>query len=125
MITEMISQDCVKQSKYGFYKFPKSLIADQRFSSCISNDAKILYMLFIDRLSLSKINGWIDKCGEVYIYYSVKNICKDLHCHSQKVSKLLNELEFDAEIICRKQQGQGKPNRIYPKVLEEIYPQVM
>ena len=79
MITEMISQDFLKQSKYGFYKFPKSLITDQRISG-ISNDAKILYMLFIDRLTLSKINGWIDKYGEVYIYYSVKNICKDLHC---------------------------------------------
>lgn len=27
MTTEMISQDCLKQSKYGFYKFPKRLIA--------------------------------------------------------------------------------------------------
>lgn len=124
MLTEIEKRNYGMQSRYGFYKFPKCLIADQRINS-ITNDAKILYMLFVDRLSLSQANGWIDRNGDVYIYYSVKNMCRDLHCHTQKVSKLLDELEFEAKLICRKQQGQGRPNRIYPKLLETTYPQVM
>ncbi len=128
MAEEFISRDPVgwamKRMRTGgiFYKFPKSLIEDERVNK-ISNDAKILYMLFIHRLALSQMNGWVDQEGEVYIYYSVKNMCEDLHCHTQKVAKLLDELEFDAGLIRRKHQGQGRPNRIYPKLLEAAYPQ--
>ncbi len=118
MTEEFISRDPVgwatDRIRIGesFYKFPKSLIEDERINT-ISNDAKMLYMLFLDRLSLSHKNGWVDQQGEVYIYYSVKNMCKALNCHTQKTAKLLDELEFDAGLIRRKHQGQGRPNRIY------------
>ena len=65
MTEEFISRDPVgwatDRIRTGevFYKFPKSLIEDERINK-MSNDAKMLYMFFLDRLSLSQINGWVD-----------------------------------------------------------------
>ena len=59
----------------------------------LSMDAKLLYAFFLDRVSLSIKNGWIDNQGRVFIYYLIKNICEDLNCGTQKACKLLDELE--------------------------------
>lgn len=59
-------------------------------------------------------NGWIDDKGRVFIYYSVKRVCKDLNCGTQKACKLLDELE-KAGALERKRQGPGKPNKLYLK----------
>lgn len=69
---------------------------------------------FLDRVSLSIKNGWIDDKGRVFIYYSVKRVCKDLNCGTQKACKLLDELE-KAGVLERKRQGPGKPNKLYLK----------
>ena len=69
---------------------------------------------FLDRVSLSIKNGWVDENGRVFIYYSVINICKILNCGTQKACKLLDELEtFGA--LERRRQGLGKPNKLYLK----------
>ena len=57
-------------------------------------------------------NGWIDDKGRVFIYYSVKSVCEDLNCGTQKACKLLDELE-KAGALERKRQGPGKPNKLY------------
>lgn len=80
----------------------------------LSGDAKLLYSFFLDRVSLSIKNGWIDDKGRVFIYYSVKSVCEDLNCGTQKACKLLDELE-KAGALERKRQGLGKPNKLYLK----------
>lgn len=48
---------------FSFYRIPKLLITDKRFKS-LSCEAKLLYGLLIDRMSLSKrMNGWISRGG--------------------------------------------------------------
>ena len=75
---------------------------------------KLLYAIFLDRVSLSITNGWVDENGRVFIYYSVIKICEILNCGTQKACKLLDELEtFGA--LERRRQGLGKPNRLYLK----------
>ena len=59
-------------------------------------------------------NGWIDNQGRVFIYYSIKNICEDLNCGTQKACKLLDELE-KVGALERKRQGLGRPNKLYLK----------
>ena len=58
--------------------------------------------------------GRIDDKGRVFIYYSVKRVCKDLNCGTQKACKLLDELE-KAGALERNRQGLGKPNKLYLK----------
>ena len=56
--------------QFSFYRIPKVLIKDSRFKD-ISAEAKILYGLLLDRMSLSAKNGWLDQEGRVYIVYTV------------------------------------------------------
>lgn len=41
-----------KADQFRFYRIPKLLFADEYFK-CLSNDAKLLYDLILDRMSLS------------------------------------------------------------------------
>ena len=104
---------CTGEEQFTFFKLPKCLIDDACFWG-LSIDAKLLYAIFLDRVSLSIKNGWVDENGRVFIYYSVINICEILNCGTQKVCKLLDELEtFGA--LERRRQGLGKPNKLYLK----------
>lgn len=70
---------------------------------------------FLDRVSLSIKNGWIDNQPRegVYLLFN-KNICEDLNCGTQKACKLLDELE-KVGALERKRQGLGRPNKLYLK----------
>ena len=100
--------------QFSFYRIPKLLFTDKRFKM-ISAEAKILYGLLLDRMSLSAKNGWLDQDGKVYIIYTVEDIMEALGCATQKAMKLLTELENKCGLIERKRQGLGKPNLIYVK----------
>ena len=55
-----------ESSQFSFYRIPRLLIRDKRFSK-LSTDAKLLYGLMLDRMGLSARNGWYDSEGRVYI----------------------------------------------------------
>lgn len=99
--------------QFAFFRIPKALIHNEEFRS-LSCDAKLLYGLLLDRMSLSERSGWRDAQGRVYIFYTQKAISADLGCCRVKVCRLLEELE-KAELIERQRLGQGKPSRIYVK----------
>ena len=105
-----------ESEQFTFYRIPKLLVTDERFQG-LSTDAKLLYGLMLDRMSLSLKNGWLDEQGRVYIYFPAEKIMSVLHCRSEKASKLLAELDSKKGIglIERVRQGQGKPTTIYVK----------
>lgn len=100
--------------QFSFYRIPKVLFTEKRFQG-ISAEAKVLYGLLLDRMSLSARNGWLDDEGRVYIIFSVEDIMTSMGCANQKAAKLLYELESKCSLIERKRQGLGKPNLIYVK----------
>ena len=65
--------------QFTFYRLPKALITDNRFKE-VSNNAKLLYGLMLDRMGLSARSGWFDEENRVYIKYAVKSIMEDLNC---------------------------------------------
>ena len=97
---------------FSFYRIPKLLITDKRFKN-LSCEAKLLYGLLIDRMSLSKKNEWMDKQRRIYIYYTIENIMEDLGCGHEKAGKLLADLER-YHLLHRVRQGLCKPDRLYP-----------
>ena len=103
-----------ESNQFSFYRIPKILFTDEAFKS-ISPEAKILYGILLDRMSLSQKNGWTDDCGRVYIVFTVEEIMSSLGCQNQKANKLMYELEKKCGLIERKRQGLGKPNLIYVK----------
>lgn len=102
-----------QSEKYSFYRIPKALFTEAMFGG-LSIEAKILYGLVLDRISLSREHDWIDEAGHVYVYYTIKNVKKALGCGNTKACRLLKELETFG-LIERKKQGQCKPTIIYVK----------
>ena len=102
--------------RYAFYHIPKLLISVDRFRA-ISTEAKLLYGLMLDRMSLSIKNGWIDNEDRVYIYFPVEEVMELMNCKSEKATRMLTELDSKKGIglIERVRQGQGKPSIIYIK----------
>lgn len=100
--------------QFSFYRIPKVLFTEERFRS-VSAEAKVLYGLLLDRMSLSCKNGWLDRAGRVYIIFTIDEVMTALGCADQKAGKLLHELESKCRLIERKRQGLGKPNLIYVK----------
>lgn len=98
---------------YPFYRIPKIFFSDKRFQE-LSPEAKILYGLMLDRVSLSLKNKWIDKKQRVYIIFTVKEVMDTLKCGDKKATRLMGELE-EHGLIEKSRQGQGKPNLIYVK----------
>lgn len=96
----------------SFFKFPKPFIYDEKYK-ILSNNAKMLYMLLFDRLELSLKNGWHDKEGNVFQYYTNEQLMIDLNCNSNNtIIKIKKELK-DAGLMTEVRQGMNLPNRIY------------
>ena len=108
--------------QYQFYRIPKLLITSDQFKD-VSVEAKLLYGLMLDRLSLSIKNGWFDALNRAYIIYTIDDVMEDMHCRSQKACKLVSELEKKAGLIKKKRQGLGKPSLIYVLKFSTTCPQ--
>ena len=58
---------------FSYFRIPKALFQDHRFRQ-LSTDARTLYGILLDRMSLSAKNGWLDEQGRVYIIYTVREV---------------------------------------------------
>lgn len=92
------------------------LIKDENFKG-LSSDAKLLYGLMLDRMSLSIKNGWFDNHIRAYIIFTIDNIMEDLGCGKDKAVKVVAELDLKKGIglIEKVRRGLGKPDLIYVK----------
>ena len=102
--------------QFSFYRIPKVLFTNDYFKE-LSSDAKILYGLMLDRMSLSIKNQWFDEQNRAYIYFSIEDIMELLNCGRNKAIKSLQELDDENGIglVEKKRQGFGKTNIIYVK----------
>lgn len=98
---------------FAYFRIPKALFQDSRFRQ-LSTDARTLYGILLDRMSLSAKNSWVDEHGRVYIIYTVREVQESLCCAEHKAVKLFRELE-QADLIERKRRGLGRPSLIYVK----------
>ena len=96
---------------FVFFRIPKVFFKDENFKS-LCTDSKVLYGLMLDRMGLSRKNGWYDKKGHAYIYYSVASIQDDMGLSNKTVSKCLKELK-ELGLIKVVRQGLTKNNIIY------------
>ena len=116
-----------ESEQFSFFRIPRILFKDARFSK-LSSDAKLLYGLLLDRMSLSKASGWTDEDGRVYIIYTLREIQEDMCCGKDKAVKIMAELDCSKGIglVERKRRGLGQPDILYVKnfiVKERTEPQ--
>ena len=96
-----------KSPSASYIPLPRFLLLDEELQD-ISNDAKVLYALLLDRASISRQNGYIDPDGTIRLYFTVEQVQKKLHRSRQSATRIFRELEYSGLII-RKKQGLGKP----------------
>ena len=95
-----------------YMAFPRFLLDMEQ----LSETAKILYVLLLDRARLSQKNeGWADELGRAFIFFPIKDLAETMHKSEMSVKTALAVLE-KADLIYRKRQGPGFPNKIYVKV---------
>ena len=81
----------------------------------LTQTAKLLYALLLDRATLSQANGWLDEGGRIYLVFPIEKIAAALDRSPMTVKNALSELE-NAGLIERRRSGFSKPNRIYVKL---------
>ena len=107
----------VEAEQFTFVRVPKVLFTDKEHFGGLSNEAKLLYGLLLERMSLSRKNNWIDKHNRVYIIFPVEEIKESLNVGHEKALNLLKELDDQSGIglVKKKRRGLGLPSILYVK----------
>lgn len=111
MKTELVFFTDNDLKNFTFYKFPKALLSDSHFRN-MSDSAKLLYMIFYDRLFLSQKNAYCDENGLLYIFYSLQEIMATTGWSREKAKRALKCLE-DFQLILLSRKSKGLAYRIY------------
>jgi hypothetical protein len=102
-----------ESEQYAFIRIPKAFLSDDLFKA-LSIGAMLLYGYMLDRMALSRKNGWIDDADRVYIYCTIHDIREDLQCSKETAIKWRKELA-NTGLIEVVRSGQGRPDKIYIK----------
>ena len=105
--------------QFSFIRIPKIMLIDNTFSD-LSLQAKVLYGVLLDRMSLSRKNGWLDAENRVFIIYQIGEIQKDLGFSKKKSIDLLAELEKFGLLEKRKTCQFRRRKRLFPEVPKQI-----
>lgn len=103
---------------FNFFKVPKALFTKEIFKP-LSVEEKILYSAFLDRISLSQKNSWIDREGKVYIIYTNLEIEEYFGFSKGSTVKYMKNLE-KIGLIEKRVRGLGLPNLIYVKNFAKV-----
>ena len=94
--------------QYSFYRIPKLLFTEEYFSS-LSCEAKVLYGLMLDRMSLSLKNKWFDEQDRAYIIFTIEEIkeqkdWKQLDIKTDTRKKLVRKKALDCMFLIIKME---------------------
>lgn len=95
----------------AFYQFPQWLLKEEPYKN-LGDKAKLAYMLLFDRRTLSIKNKWYDDDGQIYMYFTNKQLMEELSCSEPAIIKAKKELTKFG-LLKEVRQGVNKPNRLY------------
>ena len=94
-----------------FLRFPLILLSNPRYKE-MSLEAKFVYALLLNRLTLSQKNGWINEDNEVYLIYTREEAASLLNISYKKAISAFREL-IEKKLLYEQRQGRGYPNLLY------------
>lgn len=94
-----------------FLRLPLSLLANPKYRR-MSLEAKFVYSLLLNRLSLSQKNRWINDDNEVYLIYTREEVADTLNISYKKSIAAFKEL-IENGLLFEQRQGRGYPNLLY------------
>ncbi len=94
-----------------FLRFPVTLLANPKYLN-MSIEAKFVYTLLFNRMTLSQKNGWINDKNEVYLIYTREDVAVTLNISYKKSIAAFKEL-IENDLLIEQRQGRGYPNLLY------------
>ena len=97
----------------SFYhlQMPRWLFCDSKYKE-FSLEAKVAYTFLLNRFQLSRMNGWVNDAGEVYIVFTREDLAREMVVSYRKAIESFQELA-QAALIWERRLGRGYPNQIY------------
>ena len=77
----------------------------------LSTDEKVIYSFINDRFSLSYKNKWVNENNEIFVIFTIEEICELINKSKPSVVTHLKKLER-YRMIKRQKQGLNKPDLI-------------
>ena len=99
---------------------PSIFLYEEPYKSNLSDKAKLLYIIILDRLKLSIKNNYTNEKNEVFIFLSRQEVQKILNCSDKTVTKTFNEL-ISLELIFEERNGIGKNIKLYVNKKDDIF----
>ncbi len=82
----------------------------------ISQTARVLYALLLNRSTLSQKNEWVDERGRIFIVFPIEELAKEMRKGKTTIKAALNELS-EAGLLERIRTDFGRANHLYVKIL--------
>ena len=96
---------------YYHLQMPRWLFADSRYK-LLALESKVAYTFRLNRFQLSRMNGWINDAGEVFIIFTRQELADEMQISFRKAIECFQEL-VSAKLIWERRMGRGYPNQIY------------
>ncbi len=97
-------------------QMPRWLFTDPRYMG-LALESKVAYTFLLNRFQLSRLNGWVNEDGAVFIIYTRHSLADEMQVSYRKVIESMKELSA-AGLIWEKRCGRGSANQIYLALVE-------
>ena len=105
---------------FRYSTIPSLILYEEPYKTKLSDKAKLLYIIILDRLKLSMKNNYTNDKNEVYLYLSRQEVQTILNCSDKTVTKAFNEL-ISLELIFEERKAIGKNIKIYINKKDDIF----
>ena len=95
---------------------PRWLFTDPRYMG-LALETKVAYTFLLNHFQLSRLNGWVNEDGAVFIIYTRRSLAEEIQVSYRKIIKAMKELSA-AGLIWEKRCGRGNANQIYLALVE-------
>jgi len=92
-------------------QMPRWLFCDPKYIH-LSLESKVAYTFLLNRFQLSRMNGWLNSEGEVFIIFPREKLAKEMGVSYRKAISCFKEL-LAADLIWECRLGRGNANHIY------------
>lgn len=97
-------------------QMPRWLFTDPRYMG-LALETKVAYTFLLNRFQLSRLNGWVNEDGAVFIIYTRRSLADEMQVSYRKIIEAMKELSA-AGLIWEKRCGRGNANQIYLALVE-------
>ena len=101
-------------------QMPRWLFTDPKYMA-LALETKVAYTFLLNRFQLSRLNGWVNEDGAVFIIYTRRSLAEEMQVSYRKIIEAMKELTA-AGLIWEKRCGRGDANQIYLALIEHPEP---